>query len=298
MYSFNLENSVPSGGLACLITKAIVDESTKLHMRDTIELCGSKGIKREYSNAKTLQQNRVAERKSRTLIEAAKTMLVDLVLPNTFWAEAVSIACYVLNRVLVTKPYNKKPYELITGTSEMEADHAQEYYVLPLWSSYTLTVKSTKAKNGDEKLNEDTDSKTNERAARASSANYVNTGSTPLNPSSTSTNQDDSQIPALEDIYNHSRDRIFTSASYDDEGVVADFTNLETTVNEELLQFKIQKVWILVDLPFGKKAIGTKWVYRNKKDEKVGYELVVMNYEIAGTRQRDKSEPVSYCQTD
>ncbi|GJS31254.1 ribonuclease H-like domain-containing protein [Tanacetum coccineum] len=36
-------------------------------------------------------------------------------LPNTFWAEAVSTACYVLNRVLVTKPQNKTPYELVTG---------------------------------------------------------------------------------------------------------------------------------------------------------------------------------------
>ncbi|GJY21355.1 putative ribonuclease H-like domain-containing protein [Tanacetum coccineum] len=39
-------------------------------------------------------------------------------------------------------------------------------------------------------------------------------------------------------------------------------------MQEELLQFKIQKVWTLVDLPSGKKAIGTKWVYRNKKDER------------------------------
>ncbi|GJU13093.1 ribonuclease H-like domain-containing protein [Tanacetum coccineum] len=39
-------------------------------------------------------------------------------------------------------------------------------------------------------------------------------------------------------------------------------------MQEELLQFKIQKVWILVDLPFGKKAIGTKWVYMNKKDKR------------------------------
>ncbi|GKE95750.1 putative ribonuclease H-like domain-containing protein, partial [Tanacetum coccineum] len=39
-------------------------------------------------------------------------------------------------------------------------------------------------------------------------------------------------------------------------------------MQEELLQFKIQKVWILVDLPYRKKAIGTTWVYRNKKDEK------------------------------
>ncbi|GKC90457.1 putative ribonuclease H-like domain-containing protein, partial [Tanacetum coccineum] len=111
----------------------------------------------------------------------------------------------------------------------------------------------------------------------------------------------------------------FTYSSYDDEGAVANFTNLETIVNvspiptsriisshpsaliigdrtsavqtrrknepkkisealedeswvdvmqEELLQFKIQKVWVLVDLPYGKKAIGTKWVYQNKKDER------------------------------
>ncbi|GJR96416.1 putative ribonuclease H-like domain-containing protein [Tanacetum coccineum] len=39
-------------------------------------------------------------------------------------------------------------------------------------------------------------------------------------------------------------------------------------IQEELLQFQLQKVWTLVDLPNGKRAIGTKWVYRNKKDER------------------------------
>nr|GFD24831.1 putative ribonuclease H-like domain-containing protein [Tanacetum cinerariifolium] len=39
-------------------------------------------------------------------------------------------------------------------------------------------------------------------------------------------------------------------------------------MQEELLQFKMQKVWMLVDLPYRKRAIGTKWVYRNKKDER------------------------------
>nr|GFC02626.1 retrovirus-related Pol polyprotein from transposon TNT 1-94 [Tanacetum cinerariifolium] len=82
---------------------------------DIIEFCASKGIKREYSNARTPQQNKVVERKNKTLIEATRTMLADSFLPNTFWAEAVSTACYVLNRVLVTKPQNKTPYELITG---------------------------------------------------------------------------------------------------------------------------------------------------------------------------------------
>ncbi|GKE09108.1 putative ribonuclease H-like domain-containing protein, partial [Tanacetum coccineum] len=57
----------------------------------------------------------VAERKNRTLIEAARTMLADSKLPTMFWTEAVSTACYVLNRVLVTRPHNKTPYELLSG---------------------------------------------------------------------------------------------------------------------------------------------------------------------------------------
>ncbi|GJS21124.1 putative ribonuclease H-like domain-containing protein, partial [Tanacetum coccineum] len=91
------------------------DNGTEFKNKEVIEFCGIKGIKREYSNARTPQQNGVAERKNRTLIEAARTMLADSFLPNTFWAEAVSTACYVLNRVLVTKPHNKTPYELLTG---------------------------------------------------------------------------------------------------------------------------------------------------------------------------------------
>ncbi|GKD06222.1 putative ribonuclease H-like domain-containing protein [Tanacetum coccineum] len=91
------------------------DNGTEFKNRDTIEFCGSKGIKREYSNVRTPQQNGVAERKNRTLIEAARTMLADSFLPNTFWAEAVSTACYVLNRVLVTQNLqNMTPYVLIT----------------------------------------------------------------------------------------------------------------------------------------------------------------------------------------
>nr|GEW10304.1 hypothetical protein [Tanacetum cinerariifolium] len=75
-----------------------------------------KRIKREYSVARTPQQNGVAERKNKTLIEASRTMLADSLLPTIFWAEAVNTACYVLNRVLVTKPHNKTPYELIIGS--------------------------------------------------------------------------------------------------------------------------------------------------------------------------------------
>ena len=79
------------------------------------DFCKEKGIKREFSVARTLQQNGVAERKNRTLIEAARTMLADSKLPITFWAEAVNTACYVQNRVLVVQPHNKTSYELFRG---------------------------------------------------------------------------------------------------------------------------------------------------------------------------------------
>ncbi|GJT80354.1 putative ribonuclease H-like domain-containing protein [Tanacetum coccineum] len=79
------------------------------------DFCREKGIRREYSVSRTPQQNGVAERRNMTLIEAARTMLADSKLPTTFWAEAVSTACYVHNRVLVVKPHNKTPYELFRG---------------------------------------------------------------------------------------------------------------------------------------------------------------------------------------
>nr|GEX41773.1 putative ribonuclease H-like domain-containing protein [Tanacetum cinerariifolium] len=76
---------------------------------------GMKWIKREFSVPRTPQQNDIDERKNKTLVEAARTILADSLLPIPFWAEAVNTACYVQNRVLVTKPHNKTPYELLLG---------------------------------------------------------------------------------------------------------------------------------------------------------------------------------------
>ncbi|GJR59003.1 retrovirus-related pol polyprotein from transposon TNT 1-94 [Tanacetum coccineum] len=65
--------------------------------------------------SRTLQQNGVAKRRNKTLIEAARTMLADSKLPTTFWSEAINSACYVQNIVLVVKPHNKTLYELFHG---------------------------------------------------------------------------------------------------------------------------------------------------------------------------------------
>ncbi|GKF17331.1 putative ribonuclease H-like domain-containing protein, partial [Tanacetum coccineum] len=76
------------------------DNGTEFKNQDFNQFCNLKGIKREYNNARTPQQNGVAERKKRTLIEAARTMLADSLLPIPFWTEAVNTACYVQNRCL------------------------------------------------------------------------------------------------------------------------------------------------------------------------------------------------------
>nr|GEY44864.1 putative ribonuclease H-like domain-containing protein [Tanacetum cinerariifolium] len=91
------------------------DNETEFKNFDLNQFCELKGIKKEFSVPRTPQQNGIAEKKNMTVIEAARTMLADLLLPTPFWAEAVNTACYVLNRVLVTKPHNKTPYELLHG---------------------------------------------------------------------------------------------------------------------------------------------------------------------------------------
>ncbi|GKB63537.1 putative ribonuclease H-like domain-containing protein, partial [Tanacetum coccineum] len=277
------------------------DNGTEFKNRDIIEFCGSKGIKREYSNARTPQQNGVAERKNRTLIEAARTILADS-LPVTAENKANKTA-----GPKEANPSGGTEDNIDAGNSEIEAEPTQEYFVLPLWSSYTSTVKSSESKNRDEKPNRDTGPKTNDEPKDQEDQSFLE--------EICFFKHELLELP----IYDNPSDGIFTNASYDDEGAVADFTNLETTINvspiptsrihsihpitkihgdptlavqirskikpqkisqaledeswvedmqEELLQFKIQKVWILVDLPFRKKAIGTKWVYRNKKDER------------------------------
>ncbi|GJV59432.1 putative ribonuclease H-like domain-containing protein [Tanacetum coccineum] len=459
------------------------DNGTEFKNMDFIELCWLKGIKREYSNARTPQQNGVAKRKNKTLIEAARTMPADSFLPNTFWAEAFagkSDEGFLLGYSLQSKAFRvynletkrveenlhitfleNKPnvaakgltwlfdldyltdlinYQPVrsenqannhagpeeanhsTGTqdsidagdSELEVESAQDSFVLPIWSSYSSTVKSSKARSAGEEPNKHPDSKSNEQpvdkkdqvfmdelqrlkrqeheaydaaealrkefekdtedllfqagAAKASGTNTVNTASTPVSTASsyagaakasdtntvntastpvsiaspygglsfndlTNADQDNFEIPALEEIYINHTDVIFTYASYDDEGAVADFTNLETVVNVSFIPTskinsfhpssliledpksavqtrskvtksfgahafvsyiqkqrrnnhkdfqhclfayflsqnepkKISEALEDENLPHGKKAIRTKWVYRNKKDER------------------------------
>nr|GEV26693.1 hypothetical protein [Tanacetum cinerariifolium] len=406
------------------------DNGTEFKNKEMNQFCEMKGIMRQYSVARTPQQNKVAERRYMTLIEAAKTMLADSKLPTTFWVKAVNIVCYVQNRVLVVKPHNKTPYELFHGITPAlrfmrpfecpviilnTKDHlgkfdgkADEAFFVrysinskgfivfnirtriveenmhirfsentpniarsgPNWifdidaltklMNYKPVVSSPDdefqpssddGKKVDKDPRQENECKDQENEDNVNITNNVNAvGTNEVNVVGANTSNElpfDPEIPALEDIstFNFSSD-------HENEDEMANINNLDTTIQaspntttrihkdhpldqvigdlhsttqtrnmlknlkehrlvttihqrtnhkdlqnclfacflsqkepkkvihalkdpswieamqEELLQFKLQEVWTLVDLPNGKRAIGTKWVFQNKKDER------------------------------
>ncbi|GJV60060.1 ribonuclease H-like domain-containing protein [Tanacetum coccineum] len=88
MYNVDLKNVVPQGGIEKLIDLRVkvirCNNGNEFKNKAMNQFCEMKGIKREFSVARTPQQNEVVERKNRTLIEAARTMLADSKMPTTF----------------------------------------------------------------------------------------------------------------------------------------------------------------------------------------------------------------------
>nr|GFB02485.1 retrovirus-related Pol polyprotein from transposon TNT 1-94 [Tanacetum cinerariifolium] len=73
------------------------------------------GISHQMSSVRTPQQNGVVERRNRTLVEAARTMLIFSRASLFLWAEAIATACFTQNRSIIHCRFNKTPYELING---------------------------------------------------------------------------------------------------------------------------------------------------------------------------------------
>nr|GEW35390.1 retrovirus-related Pol polyprotein from transposon TNT 1-94 [Tanacetum cinerariifolium] len=88
------------------------DNETEFRNHELESVYEEKGISQNFSSPYTPEQNGVAERKNRTLIEAARTMLNGSVLSKHFWTEAVKIACYTQNRSIIVKRHDKTPYEI------------------------------------------------------------------------------------------------------------------------------------------------------------------------------------------
>ncbi|GJS52270.1 retrovirus-related pol polyprotein from transposon TNT 1-94 [Tanacetum coccineum] len=90
-----------------------LDNGTEFVNQTLREYYEKVGISHETSVAHSPQQNGVVERRNRTLIEAARTMLIYAKAPLFLWAEAVATACYTQNRSMIRRRHGKTPYELL-----------------------------------------------------------------------------------------------------------------------------------------------------------------------------------------
>nr|GFA64811.1 ribonuclease H-like domain-containing protein [Tanacetum cinerariifolium] len=111
MYNVNLKNTIPSGDLTCLFAKATLDESNLWHRRLVhVNFKTINKLVRGLPSKVFANDNSCVAYKKGKQHKASYSLL-----PIPFWAETVNTACYVQNRVLVTKPHNKTPYELLHG---------------------------------------------------------------------------------------------------------------------------------------------------------------------------------------
>jgi transposase InsO family protein len=91
------------------------DNGSELKNTNVEEFCDEKRIKHEFSTTYTPEQNGIVERKNRTLIEMARSMLDEYKVSDSFWAEAINTACHASNRLYCHRFFNKTPYELLNG---------------------------------------------------------------------------------------------------------------------------------------------------------------------------------------
>ncbi|KAJ9540861.1 hypothetical protein OSB04_027367 [Centaurea solstitialis] len=341
------------------------DNGTEFKNADLNSFCEEKGIERQFSAPRTPQQNGVAERRNRTLIEAARTMLADSKLPITFWAEAVNTACYVQNRVHVVNKADDgffvgysiqtkavRVFNTVSRTIE-ESDNVKfnehtpnVHGTGPDWlfdiDSLTNSLNMSNAVDTGPIIKEkETDTpfvlfppstisseeKESETEAQEDASEHQEgdkeTAETPqlesnvenesvdtseiTQPDPTESDPDDSNLGEIlseEPLHltitqkNHPASQVIgdvaspmitrkqsREAGYVNthSGMLSCFLSQNEpkkvldamkdpswieAMQEELLQFVLQHVWDLVDLPKGHRVIGTKWIFRNKTDER------------------------------
>ncbi|KAI3732648.1 hypothetical protein L1987_63855 [Smallanthus sonchifolius] len=242
------------------------------------------------SASRTPQQIGVAKRRNITIIESTRSMLADSKLPLTFWAEAVSMACYVQNRVLIVKPLNKTPYELWEHISCEQGKGPDWLFDIDFFTQIFEPLIFSNMESTSSKAPASTSSsdyrlefpKPFIRLKRPSidhpsivvaiEASEAETRLSNVTSSSISENENLNDDPFVNVVEASITDAADATADNADDAVDIEDSS---TMNEEFpdqnqsnLQQGIQLDVKLVDLPPGQTAIGTRWVFRNKQDER------------------------------
>ncbi|CAA7022588.1 unnamed protein product [Microthlaspi erraticum] len=254
------------------------------------KLLESKGICAQYTMPGTPQQNGVAERRNRTLIEMVRSMLSNSSLPLSLWIYALRTATYVLNRV-PSKAVPKTPYELWTGRKP-SLRH------LRVWGcpAEVRFIENGETSGSGESRKVDIQEIQDEVSSPVVSPPIV----VPIVASQTNSTieqHDDELIPPDDNIINEPvtiqeensapqeplrrSDRARRSAISNDYMVYAIESECDLSIDE------YPKVWDLVELPDGFKTVGSKWIYTIKRDSKGAIDRYKARLVAKGFTQKD-----------
>ncbi|GJQ99035.1 putative ribonuclease H-like domain-containing protein [Tanacetum coccineum] len=253
------------------------------------EFYGQKGIKREYSVARTQEQNGVAKRKNRTLIEAARK-------PASKYDHALK---NVLDKMIdqekeATEQSRSHQLILLVPIKDFCSCCTSGPSIVHFGGSFPINVANIPHDPLMPELEDTAKIRSTGIFGNAYDDHNLETLNTPYADQSVGAKADFnnmepstvvSPIPTTRVYSIHPRAQIIG----DPKSTVP--TRSMTKKNLEKHAFKIQKVWTLVDLPSGKKAIGTKWVYRNKKDERG---IVVRNKARLVAQGYKQEEDINY----
>ncbi|GKC90031.1 retrovirus-related pol polyprotein from transposon TNT 1-94 [Tanacetum coccineum] len=99
--------------LNAIVRNVRTDNGTEFVNQTLRDFYENVSISHQTFVARTPQQKGIVERRNRTLVEAARIMLIFSKAPLFLWAKAINTACYTQNRSLIRLRYNKTPYELL-----------------------------------------------------------------------------------------------------------------------------------------------------------------------------------------
>nr|GFA82263.1 Gag-Pol polyprotein [Tanacetum cinerariifolium] len=249
------------------------------------------------------QQNRVAERMNRTLLERATAMLATASLGKSFWAKAINTACYVINRSPSTAVELKTPMEMWTGKPINYLDF--HVFGSPMYdpTAHKIVVSRYVVFMKDKiQENDEGDSTTRETTSIQIEREFQSNDSSEVVPQHEVNETDESQAPATRTL-NRERRRTGWQSNYVMDSNVAycllteegEPSTLQEALNnpdaafwkeamqEEIKALHKNKTWEPVSLPGGRKPIGNKWVYKIKKKgddqvERYRVRLVVKGY--------------------
>lgn len=293
------ENS--TGQKLCVLRTDGGGEYTSREFQDYLR---EQGIRHETTVPKTPEQNGVAERMNRTVVETARCMLAEAELPRTFWAEAVSTAVYLRNRSPTSAVDGMTPYEALTGekpvVSNLRVFGCLVYAHIPkderqkfdskarrcVFLGYGTTTKAYRLFDIERRRvfhSRDVIFDESRPGIRKDA-----TTDAPLRQLSNDVDAADSDVESQEETAAHPEEAVgrpsrekrqpdrYGEWMYLSRDNDSDPTTVcealaspakpkwQAAMNKELESLRENDVWELTELPAGARAVGCKWVFKRK----------------------------------